>query len=161
MEQLKQLIQADYILNSIKTEVKTLTELTSPTIKGKLFQISTAGKNMSMTLKKKKIKVKDKFSEYVHYFSRECGGVRQWQFPCCLWPCDSSSLMGWRGVEFAGCRIWYIWIYIKLSTKQKQLLWLLFFFLNASLDFATVLFIISVSCAHTCISVTIEEEVEN
>lgn len=72
--------------------------------------------------------MKDRFSEYVHYFSRECGGVRQWQFPCCLWPCDSSSLMGWRSVEFAGCRIWYIWIYIKLSTKQKQLLWLLFFF---------------------------------
>lgn len=54
VEQLKQLIQADYILNPIKAEVKTLTELTSPTIKGKLFQISTAGKNMSMTLKKKK-----------------------------------------------------------------------------------------------------------
>lgn len=46
---------------------------------------------------------------------------------------------------------------IKLSTKQKQLLLILFFFLNASLDFAIVLSIISVSCAHTCSSVTIED----
>lgn len=40
---------------------------------------------------------------------------------------------------------------IKLSTKQKQLLLIL------SLDFAIVLSIISVSCAHTCSSVTIED----